>query len=78
MRRLLTPDLARGGPAAQSSTDGTAVAANAADLSDAKRVSLPGKVLRPSLVEIAADARYVRVQRAGTGRIGLSGVSVHP
>ncbi|MGW5680941.1 right-handed parallel beta-helix repeat-containing protein [Nonomuraea sp. NPDC003754] len=126
----LAPDLARGGPAAQSSTDGTAVAANAvdgstttdtrtlgepgawwqvdlgsvqrigsvelwndasmttgdvevvvataADLSDAKRVSLPGKVLRPSLVEIAADARYVRVQRAGTGRIGLSGVSVHP
>ncbi|MGW4472377.1 hypothetical protein ACWENQ_22125 [Nonomuraea sp. NPDC004354] len=54
------------------------VVATAADLSDTKRVSLPGKVLRPSLVEIAADARYVRVQRAGTGRIGLSGVSVHP
>lgn len=54
------------------------IVATAADLSDAKRVSLQGKALRPSLVEIAADARYVRVQRTGTGRIGLAGVSVHP
>lgn len=30
------------------------------------------------IVATAADARYVRVQRTGTGRIGLAGVSVHP
>jgi hypothetical protein len=33
-------------------------------------------VLRPSLVTVDAEGRYVRVQRTGTGRIGLSGVAV--
>ncbi|MEU4699520.1 right-handed parallel beta-helix repeat-containing protein [Nonomuraea dietziae] len=64
--------------ASMTTADVEVIVATRADLSDAKRVPLTGRALRPTLVEIAADARYVRVQRTGTGRIGLAGVSVHP
>ncbi|MFD0471231.1 right-handed parallel beta-helix repeat-containing protein [Nonomuraea thailandensis] len=47
------------------------------DFAGATVVPLPGRVLRPSPVTVEAEGRYVRVQRTGTGRIGLSGVAVH-
>ncbi|MFI6296293.1 right-handed parallel beta-helix repeat-containing protein [Nonomuraea sp. NPDC050790] len=122
----LAPDLARGRPATQSSTEGPAgnavdgstttdsrtasepdawwqvdlgaahplteveiwndaamttagfdvVLATRADLSDARRFHVPGKALRPTFVSVTGTARYVRVQRAGTGAIGLSEVRI--
>lgn len=63
--------------AAMTTADFAVILANSADLSDARTIHVTGRALRPSLVEVSGTARYIRVQRTGTGRVGLSEVLVH-
>ncbi len=49
-----------------------------ADFSDATTAHVTGRALRPTLVETDTRGRYIRITRAGTGRIGLAEVGVHP
>ncbi|MGW6497731.1 right-handed parallel beta-helix repeat-containing protein [Nonomuraea angiospora] len=63
--------------ASMTTADVQVLVSRTPDFADAVAAPLAGKVLRPSLVTVDAEGRYVRVQRTGTGRIGLSGVAVH-
>ncbi|RJL32914.1 right-handed parallel beta-helix repeat-containing protein [Bailinhaonella thermotolerans] len=49
-----------------------------ADFAGARMVPVAGRALRPSLVTVGAEGRYVRIRLTGTGRVGLSGVAVRP
>ncbi|MFI5658457.1 right-handed parallel beta-helix repeat-containing protein [Streptomyces sp. NPDC051684] len=51
--------------------------ARSADFSDATTAHITGKALRPTLLDTNTEARYVRIQLKGTGRVGLSHVLVH-
>ncbi|WP_428950874.1 right-handed parallel beta-helix repeat-containing protein [Streptomyces sp. cg35] len=51
--------------------------ASSADFSDATTVHVTGKALRPTLLDTDTEARYVRIQLTGTGRVGLAQVQVH-
>ncbi|WP_043619243.1 discoidin domain-containing protein [Nonomuraea candida] len=62
--------------ASMTTADVQVLVSRTPDFADATVVQPAGKVLRPSLVTVNAEGRYVRVQRIGTGRIGLSGVAV--
>ncbi|NEB74812.1 right-handed parallel beta-helix repeat-containing protein, partial [Streptomyces sp. SID14478] len=52
--------------------------ASTADFSDATTLHVPGKALRPTVLDTDTDARYVRIQLTGTARVGLAQVQVHP
>ncbi|MFI6535157.1 right-handed parallel beta-helix repeat-containing protein [Nonomuraea sp. NPDC050547] len=62
--------------AAMTTSGFDVVLATRADLSDARRVHVPGRALRPTFVPLTGEARYVRLQRADTGGIGLAEVRV--
>ncbi|WP_433328327.1 galactose-binding domain-containing protein [Spirillospora sp. CA-294931] len=49
-----------------------------ADYTGATTVRVTGAALRPTLVDTRATGRYVRIKLAGTGRVALAGVAVHP
>lgn len=125
----LLPDLARGGTATQSSTDGGAAAlavdgstvtdsrtavqddpwwqvdlgvsrpvstvelwngatmtlsdvdvlvSDSPDFTDAHRVHVAGRVLRPSTVTIGVTGRYLRIEQPGATRLSFSGIEVRP
>ncbi|MEU8527518.1 right-handed parallel beta-helix repeat-containing protein [Streptomyces sp. NPDC048629] len=52
--------------------------ATKADFSDATTVHVTGKALRPTLLDTDTEARFVRIELTGTGRVALSHVLVHP
>ncbi|MFI9556957.1 right-handed parallel beta-helix repeat-containing protein [Nonomuraea endophytica] len=62
--------------AAMTTADFDVVLATRADLSDARRVHVPGRALRPTFVPLTGAARYLRLQRVDTGGIGLAEVRV--
>ncbi|MER6578075.1 right-handed parallel beta-helix repeat-containing protein [Nonomuraea sp. NPDC001023] len=64
--------------ASMTTADAELLVSATPDFAQATRVPLPGRALRPSVVAVDAEGRYVRIQRTGTGRIGLSAVMVHP
>ncbi|WP_406347666.1 right-handed parallel beta-helix repeat-containing protein [Streptomyces sp. NBC_00144] len=45
---------------------------------DKKTVHVGGKALRPTVLGLNTDTRYVKIQLTGTGRVGLAQVAVHP
>ncbi|WP_222871166.1 right-handed parallel beta-helix repeat-containing protein [Nonomuraea sp. PA05] len=63
--------------ASMTTADVQVLVSRTPDFAEATVLPLPGKVLRPSPVTVDAEGRYVRIQRTGTGRIGLAGVAVH-
>ncbi|MFF3503406.1 right-handed parallel beta-helix repeat-containing protein [Streptomyces sp. NPDC003247] len=64
--------------AAMSTADFDVQLAGTADFTDAVTVHVTGKALRPTVLDVDTDARYVRIQRTGTGAVGLAQVLVHP
>jgi beta-glucuronidase len=54
--------------------------ARTADFAGATTLQVPGKALRPTVLDTAKDteARYVRIKLTGTGRVALAHVLVHP
>ncbi|MFC4117231.1 right-handed parallel beta-helix repeat-containing protein [Nonomuraea zeae] len=63
--------------AAMTTADVQVLVSSTPDFAQAVTVSLPGKALRPSLVTTNATGRYIRIQRVGTGRIGLASVAAY-
>ncbi|WP_223280733.1 discoidin domain-containing protein [Streptomyces antnestii] len=49
-----------------------------ADFADATTVHVPGKAMRPTVLDTDTEARYVRIKLTGTGRVALAHVLVHP
>jgi beta-glucuronidase len=54
--------------------------ARTADFADATTLHVPGKALRPTVLDTdkGTEARYVRIKLTGTGRVALAHVLVHP
>ncbi|MEV7571300.1 right-handed parallel beta-helix repeat-containing protein [Streptomyces tanashiensis] len=52
--------------------------ATQADFSDATTVHVTGRALRPTVLTTDTEARFVRIELTGTGRVALSHVLVHP
>ncbi|MFF1257520.1 MULTISPECIES: right-handed parallel beta-helix repeat-containing protein [unclassified Streptomyces] len=54
--------------------------AGTADFADATTLHVPGKALRPTVLDTGkgTEARYVRIKLTGTGRVALAHVLVHP
>ncbi|MFE4770042.1 right-handed parallel beta-helix repeat-containing protein [Streptomyces sp. NPDC056713] len=50
------------------------------DFADATTLHVPGKALRPTVLDTGkgTEARYVRIKLTGTGRVALAHVLVHP
>ncbi|MFD3477372.1 right-handed parallel beta-helix repeat-containing protein [Streptomyces sp. NPDC058695] len=51
-----------------------------ADFADTTTLHVPGKALRPTVLDTGkgTEARYVRIKLTGTGRVALAHVLVHP
>ncbi|MEU6164210.1 hypothetical protein [Streptomyces tanashiensis] len=49
-----------------------------ADFSDATTVHVTGEALRLTVLTTGTEARFVRIERTGTGRVAVSHVLVHP
>ncbi|MFF8842219.1 hypothetical protein ACF08N_05705 [Streptomyces sp. NPDC015127] len=47
-------------------------------ITDTGTVQIPGTALRPALIEVDSETRFVRTGLTGTGRVALSHVLVHP
>ncbi|MGW0699148.1 galactose-binding domain-containing protein [Streptomyces sp. NPDC002867] len=47
-------------------------------VTDTGTVHVPGKALRPTLIGLDTETRFVRIRLTGTGRVALSHVLVHP
>lgn len=63
--------------ASMSTADFDLQISGSADFADATTVHVTGRALRPTVADTDASGRYVRVTLPGTGRVGLSEVSVH-
>ncbi|WP_256356262.1 discoidin domain-containing protein [Streptomyces sp. PKU-EA00015] len=47
-------------------------------VTDTGTVHVPGKALRPTLIDLDTETRFVRIRLTGTGPVALSHVLVHP